>query len=849
MDFRDNFTIPETLEKNNSIINQLFDRIKSLEDNNKLVKSRIQAKANLLSHLEQELQDNEKAKAQVNENLNNTNNIEVSVSPNQINQSRALKLKTKLDKDLDIFNIDDTKHELSLMKTESSKKRVIDTVKEVKIRFCPNEHYNKMYILGDFTKWEPVLMLKNKDTFYYDTILLRNYKYYYCFTVDNCFIVDYNNFFEANPVNYNENNYIDLIGENTTESSPIFDFRNFKALEEARKDYSTVCMNPKDFNLLNNLILCSNQVKEFTNDMVNLKEQEIKACRDYFNSKSALSNSKENKEFVNTLNQICEMFKERVAYYNGAFYYVGSINITESRLYCINLYDENDAKINIDYYVKKGFFLKLPLTSFINFNSSSKMDIDSGNENESSNQNQNQIFGKQISEEMMKTYNTCGRKIKVFYQKLSEKEAQEQEEADKENLNLTSSIENAFIGKVFRDGFVYMKKTSRIKIDKLVLEEESEGKIESKELNKDAYIVDINDNMIVDVKCKESNLKVYYIIEEVKQPEKLISLKFWTSLAKKSLNIIHMHVLNETFLRRPTNFMHSESQLFEHTYLGFLISKPTDVNDKLLNLIVQIKNTSSSLTSSFNQALIVFVRNFKIYRVFVNNNSNNVNITTNIDSNLSEIIDKENLISNFFTEIFFTEERYVINRFAKVNNCLDFELINSNCVLENISFNDNFKVSDLSLKSDSIVVSNNNEQLNSMNNILGHCSEDETSQGLVSLTMIFDKYKSFVKENISFQVPICMVDLVPMAEEVRLQDVMLKERKKLSSSELDTLNKIYSDVLKFDLSKITLVEKEYVKTNEPKLNLISNYLQENELWLELDKLSNIISLFSEIKQK
>lgn len=848
MEFRDNFTITNTLEKNSSIINQLFDRIKSLEDNNKLVKSRIQAKANLLSQLEQELQDNETAKSQVN--VNSSNNIEVSISANQINQNRALKLKAKLDKDLDIFNIDETKHELSLMKTESSKKRVIDTVKEVKIRFCPNEHYNKMYILGDFTKWEPVLMQKNKDTFYYDTILLRNYKYYYCFTVDNSFIVDYNNFFEANPVNYNENNYIDLAGENTTESSQLFDFRNFKALEEARKDYSTVCMNPKDFNLLNNLILCSNQVKEFTNDMVNLKEQEIKSCREYFNSKSALANSKENKEFVNTLTQICDMFKERVAYYNGAFYYVGSINITESRLYCINLYDENDAKVNIDYYIKKGFFLKFPLTSFINLNSSSKMDIDSGNENDTNNLNQNQIFSKQISEEMLRTYNTCGRKIKVFYQKLSEKEAQEQEEADKENLSLTTSIENAFIGKVFRDGFVYMKKTSRIRIEKLVLEEESEGKVESKELNKDAYVVDINDNMIVDVKYKESNLKVYYVIEEVKQAEKLISIKFWTSLAKKSLNIIHMHVLNEALFKRPTNFMNTETHLLEHNYLGFLTCKPTDVNDKLFDLIAQINNTT--LSSNNNQSLIVFVRNFKIYRVFANNNINNNNnndvSNSNSNLNLSETTDKDNLVKKYFTEIFFTEERYVINRFAKVNNCLDFELINSNCILESISFNDNFKVSDLSLKNETLMTSNN-ELSNNMNNVLGHCSEDETSQGLVSLTMIFDKYKSFVKENISFQLPICMVDLVPMAEEVRLQDIMLKERKKLSSSELDTLNKIYSDVLKFDLSKITLVEKEYVKTNEPKLNLISNYLQENELWLELDKLSNIISLFSEIKQK
>ena len=59
------------------------------------------------------------------------------------------------------------------------------------LEYRSQEHYNKLYIMGDFTKWELIPMKKSKDSFSYKVILLKGFKYYYSFQADDQILLDY----------------------------------------------------------------------------------------------------------------------------------------------------------------------------------------------------------------------------------------------------------------------------------------------------------------------------------------------------------------------------------------------------------------------------------------------------------------------------------------------------------------------------------------------------------------------------------------------------------------------------------------------------------------------------------
>jgi len=75
-------------------------------------------------------------------------------------------------------------------------------IKEMNISYVPFESHNKIYIMGDFTGWEPIEMQKvNNKLFSYNTTLLQGFQYFYCFTAQNEIIVDFNNEYGENHRN------------------------------------------------------------------------------------------------------------------------------------------------------------------------------------------------------------------------------------------------------------------------------------------------------------------------------------------------------------------------------------------------------------------------------------------------------------------------------------------------------------------------------------------------------------------------------------------------------------------------------------------------------------------------
>lgn len=160
-----------------SVTNELLNRIKALEDQNESIKKEIKKKK------------------------------EEIASSNTLNHSSSLSLnhiENEIDKAI-------KKNEITYHNLRSNEDNIKMNVIEYTIEYDPNENLGQLYICGDFTNWELKLMNTNKGVYFYSTILLRNFKYYYCMT-DNegQTTIDSNILHEHNPKTNQICNCIDL---------------------------------------------------------------------------------------------------------------------------------------------------------------------------------------------------------------------------------------------------------------------------------------------------------------------------------------------------------------------------------------------------------------------------------------------------------------------------------------------------------------------------------------------------------------------------------------------------------------------------------------------------------------
>ena len=218
----------------------------------------------------------------------------------------------------------------------SNTSQILENLNEFVIQYSTsnNEKVNSIYIMGDFTNWEPVLMHKSKEKFSYNTVLMKGFKYYFVFQVQDTIMPDMNQVFEENPRNLQVNNFVDYT--NNVGSSTPFDFAlHYNLLTQARKTYTHANMNETDSLLLNNIVEISDKVKSYIDKFVLKKEADIKALN------YAVNNKKICHKFLNEANQICEMFKNRIMLYNDRLYKIFSIDLSSSHFRVCPLYDLN----------------------------------------------------------------------------------------------------------------------------------------------------------------------------------------------------------------------------------------------------------------------------------------------------------------------------------------------------------------------------------------------------------------------------------------------------------------------------------------------------------------------------
>lgn len=139
-----------------NIIDELFNRINILEQENNELKKRIQ----------------EKEEENKNKLINKF--IEEDVDENY-----------------------DVEMEIEEFNTNAQESNIVEET----ITFTPFDNADNVKISADFTNWEPVDMVKSENVFSYTVELLKGFKYFYRFHLFNDIQIDFNGNYEENPAN------------------------------------------------------------------------------------------------------------------------------------------------------------------------------------------------------------------------------------------------------------------------------------------------------------------------------------------------------------------------------------------------------------------------------------------------------------------------------------------------------------------------------------------------------------------------------------------------------------------------------------------------------------------------
>ena len=316
------------------LLNELLERINNAEKRNENLRKSIQTKKNELNLLDDKLSEEEKNKIEnEKKKVEKKPKIPTSDEDNKLGERFLYEYK----------NIKDNSYVIEQSATEYT------------IEYITQEHYSTLYIMGDFTKWEPIPMKKNKDIYSYTIVLLKGFKYYYSFQSGDQMIIDYNNIYEQNPKNFQIQNYIDLAKDG--QPSQEFDFENdINILKNAQKNYFLVKLN-EDEDEISFLDKFKRHIiagKEITQKK--REEHGILTNSVYTYYDSLFKNIKPYESDVK-YNNLKNYFKDRIlAHYSESKefkckYFYKIINLNDFYEFrCMKLYDNNNIKIENNSY-------------------------------------------------------------------------------------------------------------------------------------------------------------------------------------------------------------------------------------------------------------------------------------------------------------------------------------------------------------------------------------------------------------------------------------------------------------------------------------------------------------------
>ena len=511
-------------DPNDTILNEFLERIKEIERRNDILRENIKKK-------------NEEIKKYNNEKF--ISNKEEK--KDEINEIK--KLPTDEEEELEA-----KKAFYSYQSIRLNQVQIYKNVVEYLIEFNPQELYNTLYIMGDFTKWELTQMKKTKDKFTYKVILLKGFKYYYSFQAGAEIIIDYNNIYEENPRTFQIQNFIDLT-ENNKEI--VFDFKNdMNLLQMVQKNYflANINLNEDEFIFLTQLKKRGELIKQISKESkekyynifssINLYYDDL-----YKNVSPYNKNNKVNKFKLYFQNKILVQnnYNDKKEF-NLIYYRINKIS--ENYIFlCEKLYDNNHIKINIDYYTHNIFYNSINPNqiSFSPINPESKL---------------YHLLSLEESQKIIEEYSKDNNNvIKAYFKTL---------------LNLKNPNPN-----LNKNDYYFSKNIFLVKPKKI----EPEG------INMDDYDFYYSYNRITKVKNKNEQIDVKFIIidESIEKSKRPNRIEIFYGVKEKKMNLIHCHVLDKDLRNNKIVIKEIEKNIDTH----MLKNDEQYINNNELLLIVQ----------------------------------------------------------------------------------------------------------------------------------------------------------------------------------------------------------------------------------------------------------------------
>lgn len=474
-----------------SINDQLQTRIKELEERNKSIRELIHR--NKLKLDQYELQSNNKT-ASLNSFSNKKKHIKES-SEEHINTLNKL-VKNQISSKNSEEDNELSSNNLNLLKKKSSIINLNERIIDIKICFSSNENYNSLYILGDFTNWEPKQMTKSKNSFIFNTLLLKNYKYYYYFSSKNeSYIIDNSIYYEMNIYNSQVNN---CIFTGNIQNCVLFEFKDmYSELNEARKEYISMKIDSNDYSILKSVHETCIDINDKLKEILKVKEKHVSLLTDHIKSKYI------RKDSISYIDSYIESLKERVFMYNNRLYMNNGIDIDNGKVKCIMLYDENGISIDKEYYLRRGYYSSLNIIIFI---------LEANKEKENNNQNAYFLTDSQYNTALD---NILNRKLQDDdnVKSISNNNTQSRLHIQYRMVKADQSIEN-----INQFGNVYYK--SFLKPEIITIKKSNQEC-----LNIDNYQIHISDGSIVFVTNKADNIRVLYDLELVRENENIYDIE------------------------------------------------------------------------------------------------------------------------------------------------------------------------------------------------------------------------------------------------------------------------------------------------------------------------------------
>lgn len=174
------------------------------------------------------------------------------------------------------------KNEMAYYDLRSNEDIIKMNVIEYIIEYDPNDNLGVLYISGDFTNWELKSMNKSKGIYSFSVILLKHFKYYYCMLDSQGQItIDTIHPHENNPRTNQICNYIDLGSKG--KQSPQFDHSlqgNILSLQK-RNLLMINSRNWEEVAYLESLLIYSNNYQQQLDIILKESEMIEKAIDDY----------------------------------------------------------------------------------------------------------------------------------------------------------------------------------------------------------------------------------------------------------------------------------------------------------------------------------------------------------------------------------------------------------------------------------------------------------------------------------------------------------------------------------------------------------------------------------------